>query len=239
MKQISVSDVLASANAAMVGPDLDLTGALASLVVGATAALSVKAAAVLVDVDGRLEVLTATSHRTLDLELHQAQTHEGPCLETMDSGVEVHEVGAGAIVGRWPLVGPQIVDSGYRSVQAMPLTWHGATFGGLNLFREEATGFEHQLADCRALADAVTLLLVSARLTHDELGVGLRAALEERATVELAKGALAHAWQLDMPEAFDALTALAEQEQLSLGVAARLVMERARERHLGARDPAP
>lgn len=239
MKQISVSDVLASANAAMVGPDLDITGALASLVVGATAALSVKAAAVLVDVDGRLEVLTATSHGVLDLELHQAQTHEGPCLETMASGVEVHEMGAGAIVGRWPRVGPQIVDSGYRSVQAMPLTWHGATFGGLNLFREEAMGFEHQLADCRALADAVTLLLVSAHLKPDQLAVGLRAALEERATVELAKGALAHAWELDIPEAFDALTALAEQEQLSLGVAARLVMERARTRHLGAREGAP
>jgi hypothetical protein len=119
------------------------------------------------------------------------------------------------------------------------MTWQGATFGGLNLFREEATGFEHQLADCRALADAVTLLLVSARLTPDQLGVGLQAALEERATVELAKGALAHALQLDMPGAFDALTDLAEQEQLSLGVAARVVMERARGRSLGARDVAP
>lgn len=239
MKQISVADVLASANAAMVRPDFDVTGALASLVVGATAALPVRAAAVLVDVDGRLEVLTATSHRALDLELHQAQTHEGPCLETMSSGVEVHEVGADAIVGRWPRVGPQIVGSGYLSVQAIPMAWQGTTFGGLNLFREEATGFEHQLADCRALADAVTLLLVSAHLKPDQLGVGLRAALEERATVELAKGALAHAWQLDIPEAFDALAALAEQEHVSLGVAARLVMERARARQLGALGGAP
>jgi hypothetical protein len=239
MKQISVSDVLASANAAMVGPDFDVTGALARLVVGAAAALSVKAAAVLVDVDGRLEALAATSHRALDLELHQAQTQEGPCLETMSSGVEVHEVGAVPIVERWPRVGPQIVRSGYLSVQAMPMTWQGSTFGGLNLFREEAVGFEHQMADCRALADAVTLLLVSAHLAPDQLGVGLRAALEERATVELAKGALAHAWQLDMPGAFDALTLLAEQEQVSLGVAARLVMERARGRALGVRDAAP
>ena len=68
MTRTSVSEVLARANAAMVGPDLDVTGALARLLAGITASLPATAAAVLVDAEGSLEVLAATSHRALDLE---------------------------------------------------------------------------------------------------------------------------------------------------------------------------
>src|SRR3954471_18049143 len=67
MTTTSVSEVLASANAAMVRPDLDVTGALAQLLAGVTAALPASAAAVLVDAEGALEVLAATSHRALHL----------------------------------------------------------------------------------------------------------------------------------------------------------------------------
>jgi len=235
MKYLSVSDVLAGANAAMVDAEFDVTGALASVVLGLSSALSTSAAAVLVDVDGHLEVLAASSHRALDLEIHQTQAQEGPCLDTMRSGVEEHEVGADAITARWPSVGPMIVASGYESVQALPLRWHGVTFGGLNLFRGQATGFEDQRAECRAIADAVTMLIVSARLGNDQLGAGLRSALEERAVVELAKGALAHAWELDMASAFDALTGWAEERHVTLGVAARQVLDQARTQQLAAR----
>ena len=235
MTRTSVSDVLARANAAMVGPDLDVTGALARLLAGVTASLPATAAAVLVDTDGSLEVLAATSHRALDLEMHQAQVDEGPCVDALRTGEEVHEVGAGALVSRWPKAGPAVVASGYRSVQAVPLTWHGQTFGALNVFRADPTGFEHQQLDCRALADAVTLLVVSTQVDHDHLTVGLRAALEDRALVELAKGALAHTRSLDMAEAFHALVALADEEGVTLGVAARHVMYRARSGTLDVR----
>jgi len=102
------------------------------------------------------------------------------------------------------------------------------------VFRESPVGFEEQQSDCRALADAVTLLVVSSRVEHEHLAVGLRAALEECALVELAKGALAHARSLGMAAAFDALVELADEEDLSLGVAARLVMAQARSGTLGA-----
>ena len=235
MTRTSVSEVLARANAAMVEPDLDVTGALARLLNGVTAALPATAAAVLVDSDGSLEVLAATTHNALDLEMHQAQVDEGPCLDALRTGVETHEVGADALVSRWPKSGPAIVASGYRAVQALPLAWHGTTFGALNVFRADAVGFEEQQADCRALANAVTLLIVTAHVDHDELAAGLRAVLEDRTVVELAKGALAHTRSLDMAAAYDALVTLADDEGVSLGVAARRVMDRARSGTLDAR----
>lgn len=233
----SVWKVLASANAAMVQPDLDVTGALARLLDGVTAALPAAAAAVLVDVDGTLEVLAATSHRALDLEMHQAQADEGPCLDALRHGTEVHEVGAEAILRRWPAAGRFVVDSGYRSVQALPLTWHGHTFGALAVFRTQPQGFESQQPDCRALADAVTLLIVSAHVDHEHLAASLHAVLEDRSVVEQAKGALAYARSLDMAGAFDALADLADDEGITLGVAARRVMARAREGTLGGPRP--
>jgi transcriptional regulator with GAF, ATPase, and Fis domain len=233
MTSTSVLEVLASANAAMVRPDLDVTGALAQILAGVTATLPASAAAVLVDADGALEVLAATSHRALDLEMHQAQAEEGPCLDALHGGTEVHEVGAEALVERWPTSGPFIVSSGYLSVQALPLSWHGRTFGALNVFRAQPEGFEHQQSDCRALADAVTLLIVSAHVDQEHLAAGLRAALEDRSVIEQAKGALAYTRSLDMAEAFDALVALANEEGVTLGVGAHRVMDRARDGTLG------
>jgi transcriptional regulator with GAF, ATPase, and Fis domain len=234
MNSTSVSDVLATANAAMVGREPDVTGALAALLSGVVAALPARAAAVLVEVDGGLELLAATNHRVADLEAYQSQVDDGPCLDALRSGVEVHSVGTDDLESRWPLAGPVIVAAGYRSVQAVPLLWQGSVFGALNVFRAEEAGFADQQAECRALADAVTLVIVSSQLSEERIVGGLHAALEERAVVELAKGALAYVLSVDMAAAFDALVALADGEGLSLGNAARRVMERARAGTLGS-----
>ena len=237
MNRTSVAQVLARANAAMVHRDLDVTGALAALLAGAVEALPTDAAAVLVESDGSLELLAATSHRVADLEVYQAQVREGPCLQAITQGEALTESGEDALRRRWPVTGPVIVESGYAAVGAIPLTWQGRAFGGLNLFRTDATPFDPQAADCQALADAVTLILVSGRLEPDDLAAGLRAALEDRAVVEQAKGALAYVRSVDVASAYDVLVDLAEGDGITLGVAARRVMEQARTGTLGSRTP--
>ena len=233
MKRTTVSDVLATANAAMVAPDPDVTGALAVLLAGVVDSLPARAAAVLVEADGALELLAATNHRVADLEAYQSQVDDGPCLDALRTGTEVHAVGADELERRWRLTGPVIVAAGYRSVQAVPLRWQGKVFGALNVFRENEADFAGQLAECRALADAVTLVIVSSHLGEERIVGGLHAALEDRALVEQAKGALAHTLSVDMSGAFDALLDLAHGEGLSLGTAARQVMHRARTGTLG------
>jgi hypothetical protein len=236
MKRISVSQILASANATMVRPDRDVTGAIALLLAQTLEALPADAAAVLVESEGALDLLAATSHRVADLEVYQAQVDEGPCLDAIREGVSVGAAGAARISARWPVAGPVIVQSGYTALLATPLTWQGNAFGGLNLFRSDGTSFEGQEEDCRALADAVTLILVSGRLGAEYLTEALHAALEDRAVVEQAKGALAHIRSLEMAQAYGALLALAEADGVPLGTAARRVMEQARTGTLGQRS---
>ena len=104
-------------------------------------------------------------------------------------------------------------------VHATPLRWRGETFGALNVFRAEAHGVGPAgTAACRAFADAATVLLVTnGRFDPDRLTSSLDEALGARAVVEQAKGALAHARGLDMAQAFDALSAVADEEGVGLG----------------------
>jgi hypothetical protein len=228
MNHVSVAEVLARANASLVADDVDVTGAIASVIAGAAEALPADAVALLVESDGVLDLLSATSHQVADLEIYQAQVEEGPCVDTIRLGVDIDVVGAEAIEERWPTVGPLIVQSGYSSVHAAPLTWHGVAFGGLNIFRVEALSLADQQVGCRALADALTLAIVAQALGRVDVAEALRAALEDRAVVEQAKGALGHVAGLDMAAAYRALLSRAAADGVPLGVAAREVMRHAR-----------
>jgi hypothetical protein len=228
MNHVSVAEVLARANASLVADDVDVTGAIASVIAGAAEALPADAVAVLVDSDGVLDLLSATSHQVADVEIYQAQVEEGPCVDTIRLGVDIDVVGAEAIEERWPTVGPLIVQTGYSSVHATPLTWHGVAFGGLNIFRVEALSLAEQQVGCRALADAITVAIVAQALGRVDVTEALRAALEDRAVVEQAKGALGQVAGLDMAAAYRALLSRAAVDGVPLGVAAREVMRHAR-----------
>ena len=233
MNPTTVSDLLAGATASMVSGAPDVTGALAALLTGVSEILPADAAAVLVQTEaGTLELLAATSHRVADLEMYQVQADEGPCIDSIRTSAAVTESGTEAILGRWPVTGRAIVASGYAAVATAPLHWHGRCFGALNLFRSEADLEGATSMDCQPFADAATMLILSTHLGESEITVSLREALEGRAVVERAKGALAQMRSLDMPEAFDALVRMAEHERLSLGDAAHRVMEQARSGNL-------
>lgn len=228
MTTTSITDVLARANAAMVGPHGDVTGALAQLLTGVLDVMSADAAAVLVTLDDSLELLTATSHRAADLEISQIQLREGPCLDALRTDASAIEQGRAAILERWPLAGPVILSAGYSAVQATPLRWQDRAFGALNVFWTDQAHFEQLATEARALADALTLILVSGSLGTEALTQSLHAALQRRGVVEQAKGALAHVLGINTVDAFDALNAMARRENVTLGRAAERVMALAR-----------
>jgi GAF domain-containing protein len=213
----------------MVAADGDVADGLATLLGGARVVLAADAVAVLVRFEGSLELLSATSHREADLRIHEAQATEGPCVEAIESGADVALAGPDAIRERWPAVGPLVVDAGYETVWAVPLTWHGESFGGLNVFhRDRVSVPARHTATARALADAATMLLVSSRVDEGRLAASLRPALEARAAVEQAKGALSFVRSEDMETAYRSLREIADGEGIALGSAARAVVERAR-----------
>lgn len=228
MSPTTVSEVLADAAASMVSPDRDVTGALSTLLAGVAEVVPADAAAVLVETEGgHLELLAATSHRVADLEMYHVQADEGPCVDSIRGDEEVSETGTERILARWPATGTAMVRSGYAGVHATPLRWRGTCFGALTVFyvRDDLPGPTG--AECRALADAATMLIVSTHLGDGDLRASLHAALRGRAVVEQAKGVLAQVGSLDMASAYDELVRLTAEDGGSLGEMARRVVRAA------------
>lgn len=226
MTEKSVAQSLSEAAAMLVSSD-DVTGTLVGVLQECAEALGADAVGVVVRADrGEVELLSATSHEASQLEVYQIQQDTGPCLEVLTSGAAVVAIGADELAGRWPKIGPSIVDSGFRSVHAVPIRWQGTVFGALNTFYHGAHALDADEALLlQTFADVATLaILAPARITAERLAEVVDAALAGRAVVEQAKGVLAYTHQLSVSEAYERLLALAAGSETNLTTVSEQVL---------------
>ena len=205
----------------------DVADVLLRLVRDGADVLGVDAAAILVLAPrGSLEVLSATSHVTEELELYQSQEEEGPCVEAIRRGEGSRAVGAAELTARWPTVGPAIVAAGFRSAYGFPLRFHTATLGALNVFsRSEKPMAEDRHRLGQSLADVASLALVQpGEVPEHDLAQRVSAALEGRVVIERAKGVLAHLLGVDMSGAYAALLERADLDGHSITATAHRVL---------------
>jgi GAF domain-containing protein len=130
----------------------------------------------------------------------------------------------------WPRFIAHTLETGYRSVHAVPMRLRTETIGALNLFgiQPRALGPD-ELRIAQALADVVTIGILQERaIRHGEVVTEqLQTALNIRVIIEQAKGVLAQSGGLTMDAAFDRLRRHARGNNLLLGdVARRVVTDR-------------
>lgn len=227
--------VLAQAASTLVG-EHDVTDALARLVMDLADVAGAQAVAIVVLLDdGRLELLTSTSHRMAELEIFQMTNGEGPCIEVIRSGSAVSLEGEGPILQRWPLVGRAIVDAGFGGVHAFPMQWHGHVVGGLNVFSASTVALDESVTRvCQAVADVATLLIVQEEnLSPDTIAERIRETLRGRVQVERAKGVLAYEQNLDMARAYEVLLERSTATGLSLTETAGQILDETRNHSRG------
>jgi hypothetical protein len=195
--------------------------------------LLLDAAGILVEDAGRLDLLAASSHAAVDLEIHQAQLEEGPCVDAHASGEAVDAHGS-ELLGRWPRFGQHLLDLGFGSTHASPLRWHGTPIGAMGMFRradEPLTPEETTVA--QAFADLATLLIVQTdKVDLDSVRRRIQMMLDTRVVIEQAKGVLAEQHDVDMGEAYQLLLQRAAQDGGQLTSVARAVLDGARQRRL-------
>jgi GAF domain-containing protein len=213
---------IANASTALTDGD-DLAGILAQLLDDCGAVTGADAVGVMVVLpDGSIEVLCASSHDVLELELYQNQVDSGPCLESIRSGQPIASADAASMARRWPAFATALAEAGYRSVFAVPMSWQRQVIGGLNIFRSEPlllTRSERLMA--HVFADLATVAVVNTGLVSSAQALERTTeALTIRNVIEQAKGFLAYRNGVDMATAYRLLRQLAADSDQTLGRAA-------------------
>ncbi|MFF0740377.1 ANTAR domain-containing protein [Streptomyces sp. NPDC004111] len=185
---------------------------------------------VMVDVQGRLVDMTASTGSARELEEAQIEFDEGPCKDACRHYERVGPVDLtlAAAAQRWPCFTPVARAAGFATAAAVPLRLREEAIGAVNLF-DARPGALHPAALrlAQALADAATIGILHQRLSQDRaerLGQ-LQTALNSRILVEQAKGALGAHLRTDPEEAFARLRAHARTRRMPLTELCRLVLE--------------
>ncbi|MGF9759149.1 GAF and ANTAR domain-containing protein [Microvirga sp. 0TCS3.31] len=227
MRPMTSGAAFAAANAAMI-QGVDGASTVHVLLADCLRFLGADAAAVLVRVDRGLELMAATSHRAIELELYQAQVHHGPCVETIETGESVALTGEAEISHRWADFGRAMAAAGFATVLASPMRWHDRVLGGLNIFWSASKTLSEDEKDlAQAFADISTLVLMQSPTADDldTIAQRLRAALQGRVTIERAKGVLAQTDDLEMDEAFARLVQVSDRTERPLSQVAREILD--------------
>jgi GAF domain-containing protein len=145
----------------------------------------------LVDEAGDLQFVAASHERSQMLELFQVQNEEGPCLDCFSTGRPVRVEDLAHDHDRWPTFVPKALETGFRSVQAVPLRLRGTVLGAMNLFLAEPGAISSdELLVVQAMADIATIALLQQRELDRAHSVEaqLQQALHSRISIEQAKG---------------------------------------------------
>jgi hypothetical protein len=232
MEASRAAHALAKASAALVD-ETDIAGFLATLLSSSTDVLRVEAGGILVENGGHLDVLSASSHAAVELEMHQAQLVEGPCVDAHVSGRPVNARGP-ELLTLWPRFGQTMLDAGFSSVHASPLRWHGASLGAIGLFRHADTLLTpEEESVAQAFADLATVLIVQTnRVDLDDVRRRVQEVLAARIVIEQAKGVLAWTHGIDMAEAYQRLLRRVADEGVTLTATAQTVIDEAQRRRV-------
>lgn len=171
-----------------------------------------EAAIVLDDLRGHVSVLASTT--------------EGGCLDTILEEPDVDEAE----------VEERLRACGLTTSYGIPLRFRDSPIGAIRLFCQDQVLSEAQLDDVRLLASLATMALLSHRAIdrRESVAQRLQAVLNDRITVEQAKGVLAERDSLTPAAALHVMRAEAEHAGVALStVAQRVVVEQERRAWLG------
>jgi GAF domain-containing protein len=176
---------------------------------------------------GSTDTAAATSDDARDVDEIQRELGAGPCVDSMDQGVE-HATEDLRADERWDGRLQEVAErTGLVAVLAVPLRAGDATIGALNVFSRTAAGIDAEAAaTVRAIAAPVAATLANARAYRqvEQLGEQLREALASRAVIEQAKGILMVRAGIDDEEAFALLRRTSQHQNRKLrDVAASVV----------------
>jgi GAF domain-containing protein len=209
--------------------DFDVIDVLTMLSQRCVELLDVAATGILIaDAEGGLQLMAASSEAVNLLELFQIQNDDGPCLDAYHTGSPVaHDDLSGP--SPWPRFAVAALNAGFLSVHAFPMAVRTKVLGTMNLFMHSPRPLAApDVVVAQALAHAATLALLQDRSTEDSqrITAQLQGALNNRVTIEQAKGVISHLARIGTDEAFGRLLSYARSHAAKLTLVAADVVNR-------------
>jgi GAF domain-containing protein len=168
------------------------------------------------------------------LDEQQYELGHGPCLAAAEGG-EVQCIVDSFTESRWPDYLARAVQAGLGSSLSIPVPVQAGVAAGLNMYSRTARSFTDQDADTAqrfASFAGVAFGNLQAVETNKQLADQLRTAMESRAVIEQAKGALMARRGCSAADAFDILVELSQSTNKKLRVVAQTVVDATREGQL-------
>lgn len=141
---------------------------------------------------GRLMTVAATDDAVYEMDQHQYETGEGPCLAAR-ADKRWFYIESLAAETRWPAFTPLALAQGINSAFSSPLMTGDDPQGALNLYSRTARAFSNRDQELVALfAARASDVLVAGRadLTEEQQNRRFADALETRATIARAEGVI-------------------------------------------------
>jgi GAF domain-containing protein len=191
-----------------------------------------QAGLVVLDRHGEPGIVASSSEEVRLLELVEARTGAGPCVDCIGTGRPVVVEDLAEAAARWPQFTAAATELGFTGVHTLPMRLRDETIGGLTLFDtgERTPLRREEQTIAQALADVATIGILQQRSVQraEVVAEQLQGALTTRLTIEQAKGVLAERGHISMDLAFTKLRAYCRQRRLTIAAVSVDVVARRR-----------
>lgn len=175
------------ANTDVIDAALRLVTTLATETVEGAAGVSVT-----LERHGKMTTVAASNDTILEMDAHQYETGEGPCLAAAAKGRWFH-IESVAEEDRWPSFTPRALEQGIGSVLSSPLMTADRTLGALNIYGSSERAFgprQQELAELFAAQASAILVDARVDVTEEKMAEHIAGALGSRQTIAWAQGVL-------------------------------------------------
>ena len=188
---------------------------------------SCDAAGIILIIDGQPTTSAVTDRLTVEVDLVQYKTGEGPCLAALE-GAEVIRIDLIERDSRFTRIAPGSLELDVHSVLSLPLIVNGQSVGALNLYSKTPNGFDDQALElAQPSADYAAEVIAGSPLYAYSLDLvdGLMETLENRTLIEQATGVLMESERGTSEQALDRLRSLALTSGEAMPTVARWIIE--------------
>ena len=175
---------------------------------------------------GHIATVAASDDTIIEMDRHQYDTGEGPCLSAAAEGTPFHIASLEDEL-RWPVFTPQALAQGINSILSNPLIAESGPVGALNMYSRTRRAFappDQELAALFARHASEIANHAAVDVSADQSAVRLQEALQTRALIAQAQGVLMGRNGVPADEAYNLIRQFSRDHEVSLSERARQIV---------------